>query len=70
MGQVQEQRSSLSRALATARQAAQQAQIELQKIAADAETVAGRITDAQNTIKATQEKMAEFEARAERPRKS
>jgi len=64
MGQVQEQRSSLSRALATARQAQQQAQIELQRIAADVETVAGRIADAQGTIATTESQMAEFATRA------
>ncbi len=64
MGQVQEQRSSLSLRLAAARQAAQQTQVELQRIAGDAEAVAARIADARITISAAERKLAEFGERA------
>lgn len=59
MGQVQEQRSSLSRALAMARQAVSQAQMELQRIAGEAETIEGRIADAQETVAAADGRIAE-----------
>ena len=50
MGQVQEQRSGVSRELATARQAVSQAQMEIQRLAGEIEAVAGRIADAEATV--------------------
>ena len=47
MGQVREQRSGVSRELATARQAAAQTQMEIQRLAGEIEAVAGRVSDAQ-----------------------
>jgi len=64
MGQVQEQRSSLSRALATARQAVAQAQLELQRLTGEMETVEGRIQDAQATIAQTESVLGEIQQRA------
>jgi chromosome segregation protein len=60
MGQVQEQRSSLSRALAAARQAVSQAQIEIQRIAGEAQTVEARVADAQATVAEAQVSVAEL----------
>jgi chromosome segregation protein len=58
MGQVQEQRSGVSRELATARQAVSQGQLEIQRLAGEVETVAGRIADAQATVAQTEEVLA------------
>ncbi len=58
MGQVQEQRSGVSRELATARQAVNQAQLESQRLAGEVESVQAKIGDAQATIAQTQETLA------------
>jgi chromosome segregation protein len=69
MGQVQEQRSGTSRELATARQAVNQLQMELQRLAGEAETVESRIADAEEAVAGAEskleslaEKVAEFAA--------
>lgn len=64
MGQVQEQRSGTSRALATARQAVQQGQMEAQRLAGELETVAARIGDAEKTIAKSEETMVDLTAKA------
>ncbi len=53
MGQVQEQRTGISRELATARVALNQAQAELERMAGETETVQARIGDAEKTIAQT-----------------
>ena len=58
MGQVQEQRSGLSRALATARQAVQQAQMEIQRLSGEVETVESRIADASETAAVAEGQLA------------
>jgi chromosome segregation protein len=60
MGQVQEQRSGISRELATARVAVSQAEMELQRLAGEAETVAARISDAEGTIADTAAKLEQL----------
>jgi chromosome segregation protein len=58
MGQVQEQRSGVSRELATARQAVAQSQMEIQRLAGEIEAVTGRIADAQETVAQTEATLA------------
>ena len=60
MGQVQEQRSGISRELATARLAVNQTQMELQRVAGEMEAAAGRIADAQATVTQTETQLAEL----------
>ena len=64
MSQVQEQRSGLSRALATARQAVAQAEMEVTRIAGEAETVEARIADASETAAAAESVLAGLEEKA------
>jgi chromosome segregation protein len=64
MSQVQEQRTGLSRALVTARQAVQQAEMELNRIAGEAETAEARIEDARQTATAAEEIYVGLEEKA------
>ncbi|MEI8197202.1 MAG: AAA family ATPase, partial [Phycisphaerae bacterium] len=64
MGQVQEQRSGLSRALASARQNVAQTQMEIQRITGEVQTAESRLADAQETIAATQARLGELDERA------
>jgi len=57
MGQVQEQRSGISRELATARLAVNQIDMELQRLKGETESVQARIVDAGKTITETQAKL-------------
>ncbi|MCL2645378.1 MAG: chromosome segregation protein SMC [Phycisphaerales bacterium] len=61
MGQVQEQRSGVSRELATARQAVAQTQMEIQRLTGEAENVDGRIADATQTSQHAETKLAELQ---------
>ena len=60
MGQVQEQRSGISRELATARVAVNQGQMELGRLTGEIESVAARIADSEQTIAETQKKLAQL----------
>jgi chromosome segregation protein len=60
MGQVQAQRSGISRELATARLAVNQTQMELQRVAGEIEGVAGRVADAQETVAQTESKLEQL----------
>ncbi len=63
MGQVQEQRAGLNRELATARQNVSHLQMEVQRLAGEAEIVNGRITDAEATVAQTRELIESLSAR-------
>ncbi|HVX85861.1 MAG TPA: chromosome segregation protein SMC [Phycisphaerae bacterium] len=65
MGQVQEQRSGISRELATARQAVNQLQIERQRLSGEGETVAARITDAEEAVAAAESNLEELAGKLE-----
>ncbi len=60
MGQVQEQRSGISRELATARLAVNQTQMELQRLAGEMEAATARIADAQTVVGQTEAQLAEL----------
>lgn len=64
MGQVQEQRAGLLRALAAARQGVSQTEMEIQRIDGELQTAEGRLADAHETIAATQTLLGEMEERA------
>jgi chromosome segregation protein len=64
MGQVQEQRSSLSRALATARQNVAHTQVEIQRVAGETQTAESRLAEAHRTIDATRQTLGEMAQRA------
>jgi len=65
MGQVQEQRSSLSKALAVSRLAVSQTQMELQRIGGEILTVEARMNDARQIIATSEAAIAELLVKAE-----
>jgi chromosome segregation protein len=66
MGQVQEQRSGLSRALATARQAVAQGTMEIERLRGEVETVEARIETARRSAAEAEGRQGEIAERVEK----